>query len=333
MRTSTSLLLCSALAACAQVGERGGHQAGPDAGSATTRTCDNLETVTGDLTITGSSGFDGLPEGCWELTGKLTLRGPAVTSLDKLGDLRSVAGLELDSTALTRIDTPSAIDVTGDVMIHHNNQLADLGNIQPHGELATLDVEYNAALTTLGGLSEVTRVTGTTTISDNVKLVTLDLSRATRLEGGLDIEDDNALTTVKLDQLTSVGNLTLRHNGALSSITSLAALQYVHGTLTVDDNDNLGGLDSMSGTMTSIDGSIIVSGNANLSSLGQLTHVGVVGGSVSITSNGNLDYCQPQPFSCCMQIAGTLQISGNRTTSCQTHSWCWSNNNGCPFQN
>jgi hypothetical protein len=218
------------------------------------------------------------------------------------------------------------------VMIHHNNQLADIGNIQPHGELATLDVEYNASLTTLGGLSEVTRVTGATTISDNVKLVTLDLSRATRLEGGLSIQDNTALTTVKLDQLTSVGSLTLRHNPALSSISSLASLQYVHGTLTVDDNDNLAGLDAMSGTMTSVDGSIIVTGNSKLSSLGQLTHVSVVGGSVSITSNTNLDYCQPQPFTCCMQITGTLQISGNRTMSCQTHSWCWSNNTGCPFQ-
>jgi hypothetical protein len=216
-------------------------------------------------------------------------------------------------------------------MIHHNAQLTDLGNVQPHGDLATLDVEYNDSLTTLGGLSELTRVTGATTIADNGKLATLDLSRATRLEGGLAITDNAALTTVKLDQLSSVGNLTLRHNAALASISSLASLQYVHGTLTVDDNDNLAGLDAMSGVMTSIDGSIVVTGNAKLSSLGQLTHVGVVGGSVSVTSNTNLDYCQPQPFTCCMQITGTLQISGNRSTSCQQHSWCWSN--GCPYQN
>ena len=334
MRTSTTLLMCSALAACAQVGERGGN-AGPDAGSgsSTNRTCDDLQTITGDLTVTGASGFTGLPEGCWELTGKLTLRGPAITSLDKLGDLRTVAGLELDSTALTRIDTPSSIDVTGDVAIHHNARLTDIGNLQPHGELASLMVEYNDSLTTLGGLSEVTRVTGSTMIDSNGKLTTLDLSRATRLEGGLEIADNTALTMVKLDELTSVGAMTLRHNPALATITSLSALQYVHGTLTIDDNDQLTGLDSMSGTMTSIDGGIVVTGNAQLASLGQLTHVGVIGGSVSITSNTNLSYCQPQPFTCCMQIAGTLTISGNNGTSCTTHSWCWNDNTGCPFNN
>lgn len=331
MRTSTSLLLCSALVACAQVGDRGGYHAGPDAGSG--RACDNLETVTGDLTITGVAGYDGLPSSCWELTGTLTLRGPAITSLDKLGDLRTVASLELDSTALTRVDTPSTINVTGDVAIHHNAQLTDIGNIQPTGQLSSLMVEYNDSLSTLGGLSAVTRVTGATMIDDNGKLTTLDLSRAARLEGGLEIADNASLTMVKLDELTSVGSVTLRHNAALASISSLASLQYIHGNLTVDDNDRLTGLDAMSGTMTSVDGSISVTGNAALTSLGQLTHVGVVGGSVSVTSNSQLSYCQPQPFTCCMQITGTLTITGNASTSCQAHSWCWSNNTGCPFNN
>lgn len=332
MRTSTTLVMCSALAACAQVGERGGFS-GPDAGSgsSTTRTCDNLETVTGDLTITGTTGFSGLPSSCWELTGKLTLRGPAITSLDKLGDLRTVASLELDSTALTRIDTPSSINVTGDVAIHHNAQLTDIGNIQPTGELSSLMVEYNDSLTTLGGLSEVTRVTGTTMIDSNGKLTTLDLSRATRLEGGLEIADNAALTMVKLDELNSVAAFTLRHNTALASISSLAALQYVHGTLTIDDNDKLTGLDSMSSAMTSIDGGVVITGNAQLSNLGQLTHTGVIGGSVSISSNTNLSYCEPQPFTCCIQITGTLTITGNASTSCQQHSYCW--NNGCPYNN
>jgi hypothetical protein len=334
MRTSTTLLICSALAACAQVGERGGYE-GPDAGSgsSTNRTCDDLQTVTGDLTITGTSGFTGLPESCWELTGKLTLRGPAITSLDKLGDLRTVASLELDSTALTRIDTPSTIDVTGDVAIHHNAQLTDIANLQPHGELSSLMVEYNDSLTTLGGLSEVTRVTGATMIDDNGKLATLDLSRAARLEGGLEIADNASLTIIKLDELTSVASLTLRHNTSLTSISSLASLQYIHGTLTIDDNDKLSGLDSMSGSMTSIDGGVSITNNALLSDLGQLTHVGVIGGSVSITSNSSLSYCQPQPFTCCVQMTGALTISGNAGTSCQQHSWCYDNNYGCPYNN
>ena len=53
---------------------------------------------------------------CWELNGKLTLRGPAVTSLDKLGDLRTRrrprARLDRAHRASTR---PRSIDVTGDI--------------------------------------------------------------------------------------------------------------------------------------------------------------------------------------------------------------------------
>ena len=90
------------------------------------------------MTITGTSGFTDLPTGCWELGGKLTLRGPAISSLDKLGDLRTVGSLELDSTDLSAIDTPSPIDVTGDIAIHHNSKLVDISNVEAHGDLSSL---------------------------------------------------------------------------------------------------------------------------------------------------------------------------------------------------
>jgi len=334
MRTTTQLLLCSLLAGCAQVGEGGRYYGSVDGGAGSaTRTCDDLTSLPGDMTITGSSGFTDLPAGCWELGGKLTLRGPAISSLDKLGDLRTVGSLELDSTELSAVGTPSPINVTGDIAIHHNTKLVDISNVQAHGDLSSLMVEYNDVLPSLGGLSDVTRVTGATMIENNPKLAVLDLSHATRLEGGLAIQDNDALTSIDLGDLTSVGSFTVNHNVALTTIKSLSSLQYVHGTLTVNDNDKLTGLDGMSSAMTSIDGGISITGNAALASLGQLTHTGVVGGSVSISSNANLDYCEPQPFTCCMQITGVLTITGNRSTSCQAHSWCYSNNNGCPFNN
>ncbi|MBV8757486.1 MAG: hypothetical protein JO257_09435 [Deltaproteobacteria bacterium] len=333
MRTTTQLLLCSLLAACAQVGGGGGRYYGsPDAGSGSSaRTCDDLVSVPGDMTITGSSGFTGLPTGCWELGGKLTLRGPAISSLDKLGDLRTVGSLEIDSTELSSIAVPDMLHVTGDLAIHHNTKLVDISKVMPHGDLSSLMVEYNDVLPSLGGLSETTRVTGATTIENNPKLASIDLSHATRLEGGLTIQDNDALTSVDLGQLSSVGPFSLTHNISLTTLKPLTSLSYIHGSLTVSNNTKLSGLDGMSSSMTSVDGSIAISNNTALTSLGQLTHVGLVGGSVLITGNTNLDYCQPQPFTCCMQITGTLQITGTRTSSCQQHSWCW--NNGCPYQN
>ena len=85
--------------------------------------------------------------------------------------------------------------------------------------------------------------------------------------------------------------------------------------------------------MTSIDGGISITGNAVLSIAGPARTRSVVGGSVSISSNSNLDYCEPQPFTCCMQITGTLTITGNRGTSVKAALWCYSNNYGCLYNN
>ena len=84
MRTSLGALLCASLAtACAPIGEHAGSLDGPDAGidGAVSAACDQLETKTMDITISGSAGFTNLPAGCWKLNGKLTLTCPAVTSL------------------------------------------------------------------------------------------------------------------------------------------------------------------------------------------------------------------------------------------------------------
>jgi hypothetical protein len=331
MRTTTTLLLCSAVAACAPVG---GPGLLADAGDGTTsRTCDSARTINRDITITDASGFDLLPNGCWDLNGKLTLRGSGITSLTNLGQPRNVGSLELDNTALTKFDVTSPVNVTGDIIIHNNAQLADISELQPEMPTSVL-VENNAALPNVGGLADMTQVgPGPVTIDNNGKLATVDLSKAMRLGGGLSVSENAALATLKLDALTSVGNLTISHNAALAKLSSLAQLNFIHGVLTVENNDKLTSLGAMSGAMTSIDGGIIITGNALLADLGQLTHAGFVGVGVTVTSNPSLDYCQPQPFTCCTPIGGRLTISGNLTSSCQTHSWCWATTNSCPYSN
>jgi hypothetical protein len=330
MRTTTSLLLCSAVAACAPVGGPGELQ--PDAGGSSDRACDNPQQLVQRLTIRSSSDVNALPRNCWELKAALTLSGPDVTNLDMLGDLRTVASLELDGTGLTKFNSMSPIDVTGDIKIHDNPHLADLANVRPQ-TATSLVVKNNAALTNLGGLSALTGVTGPVTIDTNAKLETVDLSKATKLVGALSVSNNAALTTLKLDALTSVYDLTLSNNATLTKISSLAALRFIHGTLTIQENDQLTGLNAMSGAMTSIDNSVVISDNPVLSNLGQLTHVGVIVGSVWVIGNPKLDYCEAQPFTCCVPIGGALTISDNLGTSCQTPPWCWAKNNSCPFNN
>ena len=55
MRTTTQLLLCSVLAGCAQVGEGGHYYGSVDGGAGSaTRACDDLVSLPGDMTITGT---------------------------------------------------------------------------------------------------------------------------------------------------------------------------------------------------------------------------------------------------------------------------------------
>jgi hypothetical protein len=330
MRTTPMTILCSLAACAAEVGHHGGYQGSPDGGVAAN--CTNAQTVTGDYTITGASGFRNIPTGCWNLTGKLQLSGSSITSVAQLGDLRHVDALELDGTALARFDSKSPVEVAGSITIHNNAQLTDVANIvtMDAATLTNVIVDYNPQLTKLA-LPRVTRVTGALAIGFNDKLTTVDLSRAARLEDGAIFCDNAVLATLNLSALQSVGPLTIRHNAALASLGSLAALQFVHGDLTIDNNAKLDLAGYTTGTIQHIDGSLVITNNTALTGVGQLTHAGGAGVGVAITGNSQLDYCPAKEIGCCVAHRNYASIANNTTTTCTQHSWCWTQQQGCPY--
>lgn len=332
MRTTTMALFCSLLSGgcVAPVGNPGSgdHGVGPDAGvdtGAAAGTCDELEERTMNLTISGASGFTGLPASCWKLNGKLTLTGPAVTSLAKLGDLRGVTDLEIDDTALTTIDTKSKLDVTGDIHIHHNDKLADLANIVPKSTVDSIVVEHNAALTSLGGLAQAKVVVYGTTIANNPKLATADLGYVQRLEGGLSVRDNAALTTLDLESLQSAGDVTIANNAALKTITTTSAFTNVHGSLRIENNDALVTLGSFGHSLV-VDLSVIVTGNLRLADVGSLDRAANVFGAVQITSNSALDPTKAHDIGCCVPT-GAFTASNNSNGGCDGNHWCLSQRN------
>ena len=338
MRSTLQALLCSVVAtACAPIGEPGGDDGdAPDAGVGSAgATCDQAETTTTDITIAGTASFSGLPMKCWKLNGKLTLSGAAVTTLEKLGDLREVRDLVIDDTDLTKFDTKSIVEVTGDITIRYNDKLTDITNIVPKATAKSITVEYNAELVGLGGLSKAVIVTGATTIRNNNKLANLDLGRATRLEGGVLVQDNPVLGKLDLQALQSTRDFTIRNNAGLWDLGTLAALQYVHGTLTIDNNDNLSTLGNtmMSGN-TAVDLGVVVSGNAKLSEIGGIAHLKYVGGTVTASGNSQLTYCEIREIDCCVN-SGQVLHSGNQTSSCGVsgYSWCNQQLGYCPYMN
>lgn len=328
-----SLSLAPLLAAgCVSVGDHGNAPA-TKPGPIDTTGCAGVVTEPGDLTITSDDAPDGVPDGCWALSGKLTLLGPAVTSVAGLGDLRSVHDLEIDATSLTALDVTTTLAVTGDIKIVHNTTLADLGKLAPSGQIRSLIVEYDDALTGLGGLAQVTGITGDTAIDNDGALTDIDLAAATTL-GGVAIDDDPALTKIELPAATSVGSVAIANNPALTSLDSMSALTAVHGSLLIGNNAALPGLGGLGATLGSIDQNLLIIGNGRLSELGQLAHAGGIGGSVEIANNSQLDYCAAAAIGCCVSAA-SVQILDNLSSSCSSGNapWCWTEQDGCPYGN
>ena len=328
MRITTMVLVCSSIAACMPGGElRHNGTNEPDAAVTSTPACTSPTSVSGDLSISGD--FSSVPTTCWTLSGKLTLTGSAVSSLAKLGPLQSVGALEIGNTMLTKIDAAQAIAVAGDVSIHDNEALADVSSLAPATTLNDVTVENNAALADLAKLSTVTLITGAVSIQNNAKLATIDLSQVTRIEGAFTIASNTAATTVNLAALQSVGPLTIKNNGALTSLGSFAALQFVHGDLVIDSNPVLAKLsDAMTSTIQAVDASITITNNPKLADLGELSHAGLAL-SINITDNAQLGYCYAREVGCCVYHQGTAQTHNDLNQNCSSHSWCYDQNGGC----
>ena len=330
MRTTTMALLCSLAACAAPVGGGGGgyDNDGPDAGadgSAANRPCTDMEELTMDLPIAGTSGFTNLPTTCWRLKGKLTISGPAVTSVAKLGDLREVEYLELNNTDLTSFDSLANVDVTREIWIRYNDKLTGIGKLAVRGEATSITIENNPLLENAGGLGEATRVTGLTKIVNNPKLAAVNLGAATRLEGGLEVRENAALKSLDLRALQSVGSVTIANNGELNQITTSSSLGFVQGSLYIENNDKLTTLGQL-GTGVQISTNLVVSGNAALSDLGDLQHANRIFGQVTLTSNASLDTTAAHAIGCCVNTGG-FSAGNNKNNSCGGNHWCQNTQN------
>jgi hypothetical protein len=344
MRTTriTTAALLASLVACAPIGHsRTGDDSGPDAGVAD-QTCDSPTMKTLNLTLSGSdSSFSNLPTGCWHMNGTLTINGP-VTSLAKLGKLHGVSDLVINGSNLTSIDTEMPLEVTRKLDIQ-NSKLTSLANIKLPDDascltyLGSVNIVANSALTDLGGVAKLMCVSGPVTIQNNVALTAIHLDNARRLEGGLKVADNTRLAALSLGAVTSItGDLVVQHNASLISFTTLSALQFMHGSVTIDDNDALTALPTAMQTPAPVvEVSLSITGNAKLTDLGSFKRLQGVNGAVNITNNSSLDFCEARQVGCCVGHNGTAQVSsGNKTTSCNngSHSWCWADNGGsCPY--
>jgi hypothetical protein len=295
--------------------------------------------------------FDKLPKGCWALNANLRVEGPAITSLAKLGDLIEVNDLELVDTGLTTIDSAHAFNVYGSLLVSGNTKLTSLGNLAVKkwegtttgGAFSvTYNLRNNPVLASVDALKYIQKIDVDLRFTDNPKLAAIQLDELTTVNGAIviantgapsvgfsqlthvarvEITGNPALTTVRGFGATSIGgDFILRGNPQLAQLGTMSSLTTISGALVVDDNDALVDLAGLTGTMQRVSGAVTITGNANLTGLGSLSHATAIGAG-SITNNAKLTYCKAIEVDHCVPNS-TVTISGNLNTTTNCTCWC-----------
>ena len=341
----TTLLVVLTTFAAACVGEVGGSRKpgarDPRDGDTTTgAACAKVEK---NVTIRSAADMTALPKtGCYDIYGKLTVQGSAITSLAGLYELNSVNELDLDHTGLTTIDSKRPIGIYGKLTVTGNAKLANLRQLSFETAATGVLIDGNAALTSLDALGlddpKLAEVDGDLAITGNAALVSVPLKNLTKITGALTITGNTMLKIVDLSRLATTGHVELadnprlttlagfaattingdfaiRNNAALATLGTMSSLYRVTGSLTIDGNPALGSLAAFTTSVKFVDQSLTITNNQNLSDLGALKHLSLVG-AITITNNQNLVICRAIEIDRCVQHPTTAVINNNRDVDC-----------------
>lgn len=282
-------VLFLSLTAC--VGEVGGGSAGrgrtAGSGDGSGSGSGDCEDVTTAVSIRSAADFDDLPKGCWDLYAPLTIQGSAITSVNKLGDLIGADSIEIIGTGLTTIDTAKPLKVYGPVTVSGNGTLRDLKNLvveRADNIPLGVTIEDNTALVSLDGLVDLTYLDTDLVVTGNQALSSVSLKRLKQIDGVVRVTNNAALTQVDLSGATTVGKIELMNNANLTTFAGLAATT-IGGDLVIRTNPKLSTLGTMS-SLGRIEGSLTIDDNDALTTIGAFTtSMQLVTGSVTVANN------------------------------------------------
>jgi hypothetical protein len=339
----TACVIASAAACVGEVGDARKPGRG-SAGQASARPCSKLTT---DVIVRSAADMTALPRtGCYDIYGKLTLQGSAVTSLAGLAELNSVNALELDHTGLTAIDSVRPLGIYGgELTVTGNARLANLTQLSFQTAATGILIDSNPALATLDPLGladpKLEQVDGDIAITGNAALVAVPLGNLSKVTGGVTITGNAGLRLVDLSKLAATGHVELADNAQLTSFTGFAAaaMTTINGDLAVHDNPALATISAMSSlyritggltiannpALTSlaalassvrfVDQTLAITNNQNLTDLGALKHLQLVG-AITIINNQNLVTCRAIEIDRCVPHPTASVIDNNRDISC-----------------
>ena len=212
--------------------------------------------------------------GCTAVLGDLTVTGSGITSLATLSNITSIGG-DLNVTSNASLGTLDGLDgltsVTGAVTVNSNGSLYSICDLQ-----------------------NVTTIGGDLVVASNAGLQNAECPWSLQSVGGnIRFEDNPSIWT-----LSYLGGLTT-HNGSVTIHNSMDqfyfgedapyALTEIGGDLVIEEN-GITNVDELN-NLTSVGGSLTISGNNTLDDVDGLINLGSVGGILSVQSNATLGDC------------------------------------------
>jgi hypothetical protein len=282
--------------------------------------------------------------GCYDIYGKLTLQGAAISTLLGLNEINSVNELDLDHTGLTKIDTKRPLGVYGKLTVTGNAKLTNLKQLSFETAATGVLIDDNTALTSLDPLTlddpKLQEIDGDLSITGNAALTAISLPNLIKVTGALTISGDTAAASVNLSKLATTGHVeiadnpmltsvagfaattingdfAIRRNQALTTLGTMSSLYRVTGNLTIDGNSALNNLAAFTTSIKFVDQSLTVTNNQSLADLGALKHLQLVG-AITITGNHNLVNCRAVEIDKCVQHPAPAVINTNGTTTCNS---------------
>ena len=212
--------------------------------------------------------------GCNAVLGDLTVTGSGITSLATLSNITSIGG-DLNVTSNTNLNyldgLESLTSVTGAVTVNNNGSLFSICNLQ-----------------------NVTIIGGDLVVAANQDLENAECSWSLQTVGGNILFEDNP----SIWTLSYLGGLTT-HGGSLTIHNSMDQLYFgedapyalteIGGDLVIEEN-GITNVDELN-NLTSVGGSLTISGNNTLDDVDGLINLGSVGGILSVQSNATLGDC------------------------------------------
>lgn len=193
------------------------------------------------LTGTGITSID--TQNPIEIYGPLHVEGNAkLTSLAKLVPIELATTTIDGNTALSDIDIFGDVDrITGAVTIANNPALPRI-DLAMLAHVGTVSITNNAALTTVSGLP-ATDISGDLTLRGNRALTTVGtMSALYRITGSLTVDDNDALVNLGMFPTAMKwidGGLTITNNASLTDISQMRRLLGIGAAVNISNNANL----------------------------------------------------------------------------------------------